>query len=105
MQSGYRYHVAEKANSLAGVVAVKDNTHLYHLFVAEQYQRKGLAKKLWQVAMEECLSQGNEGEFTVNSSAYAIPVYEQFGFVTRSGPEAKGGVVYFPMKLTLSNDI
>jgi GNAT superfamily N-acetyltransferase len=101
MQSGYVYHVAEIDNSLAGVVGVRDHTHLYHLFVAEQFHRKGIAKKLWQVAMQVCLANGNPGEFTVNSSAYARDAYKKLGFVAQSGPKEKGGVVFFPMKMTI----
>lgn len=102
MQSGYRYHVAEVNGLLTGVIAVRDNSHLYHLFVAEQYHRKGIAKKLWQHAMNECLRDGNTGEFTVNSSAYALGVYKKLGFVAQSGPREKHGVVFYPMKLTLT---
>ena len=102
MQAGYKYHVAEKDGRLVGVVAVRGNTHLYHLFVAEQYQREGIAKKLWQVAMEVCLSNGNPGEFTVNSSEYALGIYKQFGFVAQPGPQIHKGVVFFPMKLEVS---
>lgn len=103
MQSGYSYHVAENKGLLTGVVAVRDNAHLYHLFVAEQFHRKGIAKKLWQVAMKGCLRDGNTGEFTVNSSAYALGVYKQFGFITQSGPQEKNGVVFYPMKLIVQN--
>jgi len=103
MQSGYRYHVAEVNGMLLGVVAVKDNTHLYHLFVAEQYQRKGIARKLWQFAMKECLSKGNTGEFTVNSSAYALGVYKKLGFVAQAGPKETNGVVFYPMKLVIQS--
>ena len=99
MQSGYSYHVAEFKGLIKGVVAVRDNTHLYHLFVAEQFHRKGIAKKLWQHAMKECLRDGNTGEFTVNSSAYALGVYRKLGFVAQSGPQEKNGVVFYPMKL------
>jgi len=99
MQSGYRYHVAEIGGSLVGVVAVKDNKHLYHLFVAEEYQRQGIAKKLWQLAMEECLDNKSTGEFTVNSSEYARDVYKRLGFVARPGAQIKNGVVFFPMSL------
>lgn len=101
IQSGYRYHVAEMDGSLVGVVAVRDNKHLYHLFVAEEYQRQGIAKELWQLAMEECLNNGNTGEFTVNSSEYAQGVYKQLGFVAQPGPRIKNGVVFFPMSLQL----
>jgi ribosomal protein S18 acetylase RimI-like enzyme len=103
IQSVYRYHVAEVSGMLTGVVAVRDNTHLYHLFVAERFQRVGIAKKLWQFAMKECLSKGNTGEFTVNSSAYALGVYKKLGFVAQEGPKEKNGVVFYPMKLVIQS--
>ena len=99
IRSGFKYHVAEMEKRIVGVVGIRDNNHLYHLFVAEKYQRRGIARKLWQVAMETCLSNGNPGEFTVNSSEYAVGVYEQWGFVAQSGPVEKEGVVFIPMRL------
>jgi ribosomal protein S18 acetylase RimI-like enzyme len=102
MQSGFRYHVAEEKGQLAGVVGMKEDSHLYHLFVAESFQRRGIARKLWQCAMNECLERGNPGKFTVNSSIYAQGAYEKFGFVAISGPTDKGGVVFVPMKLIVS---
>lgn len=100
IQSGYRYHVAEVDNQLVGVVGVKDNTHLYHLFVAEDHHRQGIASRLWQVAVKACMGDGNPGEFTVNSSIYAVGAYESLGFVAQSGPKDKNGVLFIPMKLT-----
>ncbi|MDX2428190.1 MAG: GNAT family N-acetyltransferase [Xanthomonadales bacterium] len=105
IQSGYRYHVAEVKGLLTGVIAVRGNAHLYHLFVAEQFHRKGIAKKLWQLAMNECLRDGNTGEFTVNSSAYALGVYKKLGFVVQSGPREKYGVVFYPMKLIVQSQL
>ena len=58
------YHVAEDAGRLVGVVAVRDNKHLYHLFVAEPHQGQGLARELWSVAKAACVAAGNSGEFT-----------------------------------------
>jgi len=102
MQSGFRYHVAEEEGQLVGVIGMKENSHLYHLFVAESFQRRGIARKLWQIAMKECLERGNPGEFTVNSSRHAQGAYEKFGFVAVSGPMEKGGVIFFPMKLIVT---
>ena len=99
MQSGFRYHVAEVESQLVGVVGVKDNSHLYHLFVAENYQRQGIASALWRLAKQTCLDEGNLGVFTVNSSRYAQHVYERLGFVTQSDPQDKNGVIFIPMKL------
>jgi GNAT superfamily N-acetyltransferase len=103
IESGYRYHVAEIDGQIVGVVGVRENRHLYHLFVVEAHHRKGIARQLWKVAMEVCRLAGNRGEFTVNSSRYAKPLYERLGFVTQSGPEEKNGVVSIPMKLTVNS--
>jgi ribosomal protein S18 acetylase RimI-like enzyme len=79
--SGFRYWVAEKDKSIVGFVGIRDNSHLYHLFVSESEQRQGLARKLWHVAMAACREAGNTGRFTVNSSNNAVPVYESLGGV------------------------
>ena len=101
IRGGYRYHVAEDENEIVGIVAIRENSHLYHLFVAESHQGRGLAKALWQKAMDESLCRGNPGEFTVNSSLNAQPVYEHLDFVTQSKPITKHGVTYIPMKLKI----
>ncbi|HYE36463.1 GNAT family N-acetyltransferase [Methylocaldum sp.] len=101
IESGYRYHVAEENGELVGVVAVRDNRHLYHLFVSERFQGKGLAKRLWEVAKAASIGSGNPGVFTVNSSRYAVGVYEKFGFVRQSEAIDVSGVICIPMKLEL----
>ena len=101
IRSGYRYHVAEDGNEIVGIVGVRENSHLYHLFVAESHQGRGLAKALWKKAMNESLCRGNPGEFTVSSSLNAQPVYEHLGFVALSKPITKHGVTYTPMKLVI----
>ena len=97
--NGYRYHVAELNGELVGFVGVRDNKHLYHLFVTKSMQGRGLGRSLWQFAKEECLRNGNQGVFTVNSSRNAIPVYERFGFVQCASEQNSNGVVYNPMRL------
>lgn len=103
IESGYRYHVAEMDGQIVGVVGVRENRHVYHLFVVEAHHCKGIARQLWKVAMEACRLAGYWGEFTVNSSRYAKPLYERLGFVARSGAEEKNGVVSIPMKLKVSS--
>ena len=102
IQSGYRYHVAMQGNHLVGVVGVKENRHLYHLFVDENHQRQGIASKLWRIASKACLDEGNPGVFTVSSSTYAKAVYEHLGFVAESGPQNKSDVIVIPMKLSIN---
>lgn len=97
--SGFIYHVAEEAEEIIGVVGIRDNSHLYHLFVAESQQGNGLARKLWEYAMRLCLAAGNPGSFTVNSSNNAVGVYEAFGFKRKGGMAESNGVLYNPMCL------
>lgn len=101
MGDGFRYHVALSNNQVIGAIAIRDNSHLYHLFVNENFHRQGIATRLWETARDICLATGNPGRFTVNVSLNARPVYEKFGFVTTSSAQDKNGVIALPMKLTL----
>jgi GNAT superfamily N-acetyltransferase len=98
---GHVYHVAVEGDELAGFVAVRERSHLFHLFVARQWQRRGVARRLWDVAREAALAAGNPGAFTVNSSLVGRPVYESFGFVPTDPIQCKRGLRFLPMRLTL----
>jgi GNAT superfamily N-acetyltransferase len=91
------YHVGEANDGLVGVVGMRNNSHLYHLFVAEAFQRQGIAKKLWDVAQEVSRQRGHTGSYTVNASRCSVAVYRKFGF-SPSGPlQTRNDVTYFPM--------
>jgi ribosomal protein S18 acetylase RimI-like enzyme len=95
----FTYHVAEINGQLAGFVGVRDRKHLYHLFVAKPFQRRGLGRTLWEFAKRECEACGHRGAFTVNSSNYATPIYERWGFRREGPPKTSNGITYNPMKL------
>lgn len=102
LESGYRYFVAEAGNTLAGVVATRDDRHLYHLFVANEFQRQGLARRLWEAAQHSCVASAGTTEFTVNASRYAVAAYERLGFVVVGEQQATNGVISVPMKLSIA---
>ncbi|NML15027.1 GNAT family N-acetyltransferase [Azohydromonas caseinilytica] len=84
---------------LTGVVAVRDGSHLYHLFVDQKFQGRGLARALWAHARAHAEAAGNTGGFTVNATPVAVPVYEHFGF-RATGPRMETmGIAYVPMRL------
>lgn len=99
VSDGFRYHVAETSEGPIGFVGVRDNKHLYHLFVARPFHRQGLGRRLWEAAMSECRAAGNTGNFTVNSSNNAVAVYEHFGFVRSAPMQNNNGVFFNPMTL------
>jgi GNAT superfamily N-acetyltransferase len=97
--AGIVYHVAEEDGTIVGFIAVRQASHLFHMFVDKAHHRKGIAKALWAVARQAALDAGNPGYFTVNSSNYAVPVYEALGFVRTEPMQCKNGIKYNPMKL------
>lgn len=84
---------------LIGVVGIRDNTHLYHLYVAPDQHRKGYASQLWTHAKQAAMAAGNPGEFTVNSSLYAEKLYLRLGFVTTGEKQEMHGLAFIPMRL------
>jgi GNAT superfamily N-acetyltransferase len=93
----FTYFKAVDNDALAGVVAVRDGSHLYHLFVDASFQRRGLSRLLWDHA-RAAVGEANPGYFTVNSTPYAQPVYERFGFVA-TGPRVETkGIAFVPMR-------
>ncbi len=91
--SPFKHYVAEDAAGLCGIVALRDGSHVYHLFVRADAQGRGIARALWLHAMQ----QSSHATFTVNASLHAVPVYERLGFVAAAGPQQSRGVVFVPM--------
>jgi GNAT superfamily N-acetyltransferase len=93
----FAYFKAVEKGTLAGVVAARDSSQLYHLFVDESFQRRGLSRQLWSHA-RAAVGEANPGYFSVNSTPYAQPVYERFGFVA-TGPRVENkGIAFVPMR-------
>ena len=101
-QEKYRYQIAHLDGELAGVVAMRDNTHLFHMFVPRALHRHGIALRLWQAARDAALARGEVTAFTVNSSLYALPVYTRIGFVPTGPKVEQGGIAFVPMQMTLT---
>ncbi|WP_235211722.1 GNAT family N-acetyltransferase [Janthinobacterium sp. RA13] len=101
-QSRYAYQLAYIDGALAGVVAMRDNTHLFHMFVPRAMHRRGMARRLWQAARDASLAKGDVTAFTVNSSMYALPLYTSLGFVATGPKVEEGGIAFVPMRMELT---
>lgn len=97
----FRFHVVADGDRIAGVVGIRDNAHVYHLFVSKAYQGLGLARSLWNTARAVCEQNGNSGRYTVNSSTFAREFYEKLGFTRTGPPEVIKGVSSIPMELVV----
>lgn len=91
----YANFVCEIEGEIAGYIAMKGNSHLFHLFVAEKHQGRGLSRKLWEFAINECVSD----VYTLRSSLYAVPIYKKLGFIESDPAGEKDGIGFQPMKL------
>ena len=99
LDAGFVYHAAIVDGVLAGFIGVRGGTHVFHLFVDAAYQRRGIARALWDVARAAALMPGHPGFFTVNSSNFAVPFYASLGF-ERTAPMQVDKVRYNPMRLS-----
>ena len=100
LDAGFVYHAAIIDGVLAGFIGVRGGTHVFHLFVDAAYQRRGIARALWDVARAAALMPGHPGFFTVNSSNFAVPFYASLGF-ERTAPMQVDKVRYNPMRLSV----
>jgi GNAT superfamily N-acetyltransferase len=101
----YSYLIAEAEGNLIGFIAIRDKTHLFHLFVASEHQRKGVARALWRKARDQALDVLGVSEFTVNSSMNAVPTYKSFGFIPVGAEVGAHGIAFLPMRVELQNDV
>jgi GNAT superfamily N-acetyltransferase len=102
INSGFEYFLIRIDSKIVALIAMKEMSHLYHLFVDESYQGQGLARTLWSFAKNRAVAKYGITKFTVNSSVSSRSVYEKFGFVAIQNERDRNGVVDVPMELLLN---
>ena len=100
---GNRYHVAEIEGRIVGVVATRDDSHVFRLFVSRRWRGLGIARRLLDRAVADCRRRSGTRAITLNASAFAVGAYRRLGFVPKGRLIARGpaGVVAMPMVLAL----
>lgn len=81
------------AQQIVGLLAVRLPTHVALLFVDEAYHRQGIAKQLFQEMLSELMPE----QVTVNSSPYAVPIYERLGFQIEGNEKTVSGIRFQSM--------
>ncbi len=102
--SRYSFIVAEDDGVPLGFIGLRDTSHVFHLFVAREHQRRGVARRLWQEAMTQVLKNANPSHFTVNSSLGAVAVYRAFGFEPTGEVMSVHGISFLPMHLAVHRE-
>lgn len=98
----FKVYGAFEDNVLKGVIATdRRKRHINLFFVDKVSQAKGIGKKLMNIVVNN-----NENSYiTVNSSRYAVPIYEKVGFVKMEDEKVQDGLKFTPMKLILKAEI
>lgn len=99
----YRFVIADAGRrGLAGFIAMRDTTHLFHLFVERSWHGRGLARALWSHVQGEIDAAASSRRHTVNSSLMAVPVYRAFGFAETGPVTHAHGIAFVPMATVVS---
>jgi hypothetical protein len=88
---------------LAGVIEVRESNHISLFFIRKDYQNKGSGKMLHKLAIDKCLLfRPDTTVVEVNSSPYAVPIYQKLGFVKTNDEQIVNGIKFTPMVYKLS---
>lgn len=86
---------AFEGDTMVGMLAARSGgSHIALFFVEEAYQRRGIGRALFKVA----LASAPPGGMTVNASPYAVPAYGRLGFVATDAEQVRDGIRYTPMR-------
>ena len=89
-------------NELAGMMEVRDFSHISLFFVREEYQGCGVGKAALAEALNICLHRRPFlAELTVNSSPFAVEIYKKLGFSALGPMREKNGIRFTPMALAV----
>ena len=86
-----------QGSHILGVIATRDISHIALMFVDKKYHRKGIAKQMFNVVLDELKKNEDVEQITVNSSPYAVEVYEHLGFIKTGEQQEKDGIIFTPM--------
>ncbi|WP_086331006.1 GNAT family N-acetyltransferase [Candidatus Enterococcus mansonii] len=84
--------------TLAGIMAMRLPNHVTLLFVAKQYHKQGIARKLLETAYIYCKAHFTITTITLNSSPYAVEAYKHLGFKETDSQQQVDGILFTPME-------
>jgi len=92
--------LASAGARIIGAIVVRDNNHVALFFVDSQYQRKGIGKVLFNMALEHCRSRDvNCSQITVNSSPNAVDAYRKLHFEPMDEEQCVNGIRSVPLAM------
>lgn len=99
----YTSFVAEENGKIVGMVqgSIRDSyASLGLLFVDKKFHRKGIGTELMNKAEKKFIKEVDLVK--LYSSIFALEFYQQLGYLKTTSLRSKKGIVYYPMKKSLS---
>ena len=90
--------VYEENEKVKGVVELKEGRHVAMLFIAPDFQQRGVGRAL----VSAITAYARVETITVSASLNSIPAYLRYGFICVGDPDEKSGLKYQPMELELN---
>lgn len=89
------FYAALHNNKITGILAVDDKlNHICLFFVDKDFQNTGIGTALFKKFLNESMPE----TVTVNSSLFAVKVYEKLGFTATGSRQVSDCIVYIPMR-------
>ncbi len=89
-------------SNIAGVVKVRDETHISWLFVAREFMTQGIGRRLLSAAVQEIMARTPAATaVTLNASPYALPIYAKMGFAVAGAETVEHGMRMTPMQASI----
>lgn len=103
--NGSRINVAKVDNRIAGYIEITGLNHIYLLFIRREFQNKGIGRKLIDDSLNVLRENNPElNKLTVNSTSFAVKIYEKLGFRKMADFQFKNGIMSYPMSLMINED-
>lgn len=89
------FYAALHNDKITGILAVDDRlNHICLFFVDKDLQNTGIGTALFKRFLNEFMPKA----VTVNSSPFAVKVYEKLGFTATDSRQVSDGIIYIPMR-------
>lgn len=102
MQGQIFFWGAYEEKELVGVAALRRPGHLSLLFVRPEYQRRGIARQLWNQVYNFCVEALGVPVITASVAVPAVDIYYRLGFHVTGAEQVLNGMRYVPMECVVA---
>jgi ribosomal protein S18 acetylase RimI-like enzyme len=89
-------------DEMVGMIEIRDHDHISLYFVDQAHMGEGIGRELWCRALAICRRERPDlAQISVNSSLYAVSIYEKLGFRQTKPEQMVNGIRFVPMAVTL----